>query len=356
MPKHYINQNIYYSAKERIKEIFQVFPKVYLAFSGGKDSTVMLHLALDVAKSMDRLPLDVLFVDLEGQYKMTIDHIKETIINNPDFNVHWVCLPLNLRNSVSTHQPHWRCWDDSEKPNWIRPLPQYKGVISDLDYYPFYKYGMEFEDFVYKWGKWFAQDSDCTCLLGIRADESLNRFVSVTSNGWKGKNWMSRATDNLVFSYPIYDWKTEDIWKYVGKERVPYNKLYDYFHLCGISIHQMRICQPYGDDQRQSLEYFQKIEPDTWNNLLKRVKGAHFGAIYSKTAVLGRRKIIKPEGITWKKYAKILLMTLPEITRTHYVKKIKTFFMWWNDNGFPMELIPDEGNLKLENSGKQPVV
>lgn len=354
MPKKYLNENVHRATKKRMKNIFNTFPKVYIAFSGGKDSTVMLHMALEVARLKKRLPLDVLFVDLEGQYSSTIQHIEDVVLNSEEINLHWVCLPLNLRNSVSVFQPHWRCWDPEQSDKWIRPMPDYPQVISSINHYPFFKYGMEFEDFVYQWGKWFSDGKSCTCLLGIRSDESLNRFFSVTTNGWSGNNWMSKATENLVFSYPIYDWRTEDIWRYVGKQKIKYNKLYDYFYLCGISIHKMRICQPYGDDQRQSLAYYHKIEPDTWNKVLGRVHGANFGALYSKTAVLGRIKVVLPEGLTWKEYAHILLESMPEITRNHYVAKIKTFLKWWENKGFTLDLIPDEGNLKLENSGKIP--
>ncbi|MDO5970641.1 DUF3440 domain-containing protein [Flavivirga aquimarina] len=355
MPKNYLDENVYVAAKNRILDIFNTFPKLYLAFSGGKDSTVMLHLALEVAESENRLPLDVLFVDLEGQYNTTIKHIEEIAINNPEkINLHWVCLPLNLRNSVSVYQPHWRCWDPGQSEAWIRPMPQHPQVISDVDYYPFFRFGMEFEDFVFQWGNWFSDGKLCTCLLGIRSDESLNRFFSVTTNGWNGKNWASKGSKNLIFSYPIYDWRTEDIWRYVGKEKLKYNKLYDYFYLCGISIHKMRICQPYGDDQRQSLEYYHQIEPETWSKIVARVHGVNFGAVYSKTAVLGRIKVVLPKGLTWKKYTYLLLESMPKITRNHYVSKIKTFLRWWENNGFSLELIPDEGNLKLENKGKIP--
>ncbi|MDN5215012.1 hypothetical protein QQ020_23225 [Fulvivirgaceae bacterium BMA12] len=34
--------------------------------------------------------------------------------------------------------------------------------------------------------------------------------------------------------------------------------------------------------------------------------------------------------------------------------KIKTFLNWWESNGFPFELVPDQANLKLENAGKLP--
>lgn len=354
MPKQYLDVDVYRAAKSRLGDVFRLFPKVYLAFSGGKDSTVLLHMALEIAESRNRLPLDVLFIDLEGQYDATIKHIEEIALDNDKINLHWVCLPLNLRNAVSVFQPHWRCWDPNLSNQWIRKMPEHPQIISDPDHYPFFRYGMEFEDFAYQWGEWFSAGKLTTGMLGIRADESLNRFITVTSRQWSGRNWMSKASRKLVFSYPIYDWRTEDIWRYMGKSKLPYNKLYDYFFLCGISIHKMRICQPYGDDQRQSLKYFHEIEPETWNRVVARVNGVNFGSIYSETAVLGRRKVILPKGLTWKNYVHVLLRSMPEITRRQYERKIKTFLTWWSHRGYPLDLIPDQGDLKLENSGKQP--
>ena len=42
MPKTYVDENVYTAAKKHMRDIFNTFPKLYLAFSGGKDSTVML--------------------------------------------------------------------------------------------------------------------------------------------------------------------------------------------------------------------------------------------------------------------------------------------------------------------------
>ena len=49
---------------------------VYISFSGGKDSTVMFYLVADHAKKINRR-FGCLFVDLEGQYKLTIKHTQE---------------------------------------------------------------------------------------------------------------------------------------------------------------------------------------------------------------------------------------------------------------------------------------
>lgn len=45
--KHRIGINVYEAANERIDYIFKNFERVYVSFSGGKDSGVMLNLCLD---------------------------------------------------------------------------------------------------------------------------------------------------------------------------------------------------------------------------------------------------------------------------------------------------------------------
>ena len=61
--KFYSKNNVYEEALKRIEFFFDEFEEVIVGFSGGKDSTVTLHLALEVAEKRNRLPLKVLFVD-----------------------------------------------------------------------------------------------------------------------------------------------------------------------------------------------------------------------------------------------------------------------------------------------------
>ncbi|WP_019779236.1 phosphoadenosine phosphosulfate reductase domain-containing protein, partial [Streptococcus sobrinus] len=74
----------------------------YLSVSGGKDSSVMLQLCAKVAREMNKT-FSVLYIDLEAQYKATIDHIEELREENKDVieRFYWCCLPLSLRNAVS---------------------------------------------------------------------------------------------------------------------------------------------------------------------------------------------------------------------------------------------------------------
>ena len=64
---------------------------------------------------------------------------------------------------------------------------------------------------------------------------------------WK---WTTRVAKDLFNVYPIYDWKTEDIWVFHGKNKhLPHNRVYDQMTKAGVKLSQQRLCQPYGDDQ-----------------------------------------------------------------------------------------------------------
>lgn len=345
------------AAQKRIERTFDDFPNVYVSFSGGKDSGVMLELAAREARKRGRT-LGVLTVDLEGQYKHTIDFIQTMLARHEDVvEVYWVCLPISLRNAVSQFQPQWQCWDPDQKSQWIRPLPDHPGVVNDPKLFPFFERGMEFEDFVPKFGEWYSEKHGgrlTACVVGIRSDESLNRYRTIAS--WKkgkhaGLQWTTEVGQCLFNIYPIYDWRTEDIWRFNGKEKVPYNRVYDLMHQAGLSIHQARLCQPYGDDQRKGLWLFHIIEPETWSRVVSRVQGANFGAMYATHTgnIFGRVKIEKPESCeTWRQYATALLASMPPQTADHFRDKIAKFLHFYEFE-YVGGNIPDDGPMSKDS-------
>lgn len=351
MPKKKLGMNVLDAANGRIAQTFQSFEKVYLSFSAGKDSTVMLHLAGDYARKHGRR-FGVLLVDLEGQYKMTMEHARKCIDMYRDvIDLYWVCLPIALRNAVSVYEPKWTPWDPERKEDWIRQPPE--DAITDEGFFDFFDRDMEFEELVPLFGEWYAQGKRCACMVGIRADESLNRFrtiASATKTKFKDWQWSTLVTDNVYNIYPIYDWRTQDIWVYHAKNPdKPYNKLYDLMHRAGVSLGNQRICQPYGDDQRRGLWLFHLIEPETWAKVVARVNGANSGALYVQENgnINGYNKIDKPANHTWRSFAEMLLKSMPKKTQEHYENKIALFCKWWMERGYP-EGIPDEAELNLE--------
>ena len=357
MPKIRLGMTTYTAAQERIEYTFDNFERIYLSFSAGKDSTVMLHMVMDEAIKRNR-KIGVLIVDLEGQYKLTMEHAEQCIeMYKSNIDLHWVCLPIHLRNAVSVYQPFWKCWDSEVKEAWIRQPPECANTDGSI--YPFFEDGMEFEEFVPLFGEWYSQSKTCACLVGIRSDESLNRYRTIASNkkiAHQGRQWTTKVTANCFNVYPIYDWTHEDIWVYHSKNKEkPHNKLYDYMHKAGLAMGNMRICQPYGDDQRRGLWLFHLIEPETWARVVARVNGANGGALYMQEwgNINGYRKVSKPQGHTWRSFAELLIKSMPEKTQEHYENKIILFQKWWRAKGYP-EGIPDAADYNLEQARRVP--
>jgi len=343
------------AARQRIAYTFDNFEKIYIAYSGGKDSTVMFHLIMNEARKRAR-KVGVLYVDLEAQYAATIAHSEKMFNLYKDLiDLHWVCLPISLRNAVSNFEPRWTCWDPEKKDLWVRPLPKGPDVISDPNFYPFFVSGFEFEELVPEFGKWYSEGKTTACCVGIRCDESLNRFrtiVSKTKTRYDNQPFTTLVEpDSTLYNvYPIYDWQVGDIWRYhANNADRPYNPIYDYMFKAGLTPAQMRICQPYGDDQKKGLWLYHILEPQTWFKVLNRVNGTTSGALYTQESgnISGNTKIFKPDNHTWESFCHLLLKSLPEATAKNYLKKFKVFLGWWKERGYP-EGIPQEAPGVLE--------
>lgn len=349
--KIYGNKSVLQAARERITKALDEVERVYVAFSGGKDSSVLLHLVMEQAIER-KIKVGVMFIDFEAQYADTIRHVEDIFeMYRGNIDPHWICMPMLLRNALTNYEPRWICWESGKEDIWIREKPkQYK---TEHDY-PFAQPGMEFEEFIVLFGEWFGQGKKTAGFIGIRAQESLHRYCAVatwekkdlTLNDWR---WTTKIVDQVYNVYPIYDWLTEDIWRYhaVYPDK-PHNEIYDKMYRAGVPLANQRLCQPYGDDQRRGLWLYHILEPATWFKVVARVNGANSGALYVEETgnVMGYGKIIKPKNHTWKSFCNLLLQTMPKKTREHYIYRFKKFIYGWHNRGYPE--IPEEAPPELE--------
>lgn len=318
--------NVLDAARQRIAWIFDNVPRIYVSFSGGKDSTVMTHLVMTEAKQRNR-KVGVLFIDWEAQYHLTLEHVAEVFEMYKEWiDPYWIALPMRTVNACSMEEPEWVCWEEGKE--WVREKP--KQAITDPTFFPFYTEAQTFEEFVPAFGQWYSQGQLTACFVGIRVAESLNRWRTIVQQRKQtldDKRWTTWHGGYVYNAYPLYDWKAEDLWTYHGTTGLPYNRLYDRMHQAGVPLHNMRICEPYGDEQRKGLWLFHVIEPETWSKIVARVAGANTGALYAneKGNILGNVKIELPEGYTWQKYAMFLLETMPPHTAEHYKNKIAVY-------------------------------
>lgn len=353
--KRYLQDDVLTASRKRIAATFDEVERVYIAFSGGKDSSVMFHLVMEEAVRRNQR-VGVMYIDMEAQYADTIKHAKEMLQLYRDYiDPHWICVPMRLRNALTNYEPQWIAWDPSREDDWIRPMPH--GCKTPADYpflYDEMHDGIEFEEFIVMFGRWYGQGKKTAGFIGIRAQESLHRYCAIAT--WekrdlmlKGWRWTTKIVENVYNVYPIYDWLTEDIWRFhAAHPDRPHNAIYDKMQMAGVPLSDQRLCQPFGDDQRKGLWLYHILEPETWFKLVARVNGANSGALYvqERGNMTGYDKVTLPPGHTWQSFTNMLLKTLPPQMQKHYSDRFKKFIVGWHRRGY--DVIPDEAPLQLE--------
>lgn len=351
MGRVYKEKNVLEAARERINLTLDNTEKHYVAYSGGKDSTVLLHLVVEEALKRGR-KTGVMFIDMEAQYSDTINHAEQLFEDyKDDIDLHWICIPLRLRNALTNYEPQWVCWNEEQRDIWVREKPVNAKGLND---YPFAVPELEFEELIVLFGEWYGGGEKTAAFIGIRAEESLHRYCAIatwqkknlTLNGWR---WTTKIIDQVYNTYPIYDWLTADIWKYHSiYPHKKHNPIYDKMQMAGVPLKNQRLCQPFGDDQRRGLWLYHILEPETWPKLIARVNGANSGALYIQESgnITGYNKIKKPDGHTWQSFCNLLLQTLPPHMQKHYRTRFKKFISGWKQRGY--DRIPEEAPPELE--------
>ena len=328
MAKRYLNENVYEAAQKRITIAFNEFDKVLVSLSGGKHSSVLVQLTNDIAKKLNK-KFYVMFLDQECISQYTSNHIEELKqLSNIEKFFH-ICLPFEEDNAVSQFNPQWIMWDKNIEDKWVRERAK-DAVIEEYELFDFFYKGMADFEFYPKFAEWLAAGESLANIIGIRAQESLNRWRTIARdniNRYKDLKYTVVESENVVKFYPIYDWVVADVWHCVFKNNYKYNYLYELMTKDGIPFNDQRICQPFGLEQRRGLDLFAKFEPELWDKLVNRVSGANYGALYARTEMLGHLGTSKPEHMNWEQYTCFLIESLalqyPEIA-DQYVEKIKT--------------------------------
>lgn len=346
MDRKYLNKNVYQALLERLDFIFKEFQNIYVSFSGGKDSGLLLQLILDFRDTYyPSRVVGVFHQDFEAQYSATTKYVEETFtsLSSNLIERYWVCLPMATRTALSNYEMYWFPWDDKKKESWVRPMPQHEYVINmDNNIMTTYRYKMHQEDLAKQFGRWYKQshgDKKTICLLGIRADESLQRYSGFINKkyGYKNQCWITRQFKDLWAASPLYDWTTEDVWHAYFKFGFKYNELYNLYYKAGLNISQMRVASPFQDYAKDSLNLYRVIDPGIWVKLVGRVRGANFASIYGKTKAMGYRTVSLPNGHTWKSYTQFLLCTLPKELRDSYIIKFNKSINFWHNIGGGLE-------------------
>lgn len=306
--------NVLDGAKQRLIDCFKRFDKVVVSFSGGKDSTIVLNLALEVANELNRLPLEVVLIDEEALTFHTHEYA-ERVANRKGLEFKWYCTPVKHRNACSNNEPWWYPWEPSKHHLWCRELP--KKAITN---HPRFKPGQTLPEFCDELYQDFK--GNVVILTGVRAQESLRRRTAVLRKS--ADNYISHRHGNTHIAHPIYDWSSKDVWLAIHKFNWDYNTLYDEIDkMPNFHNHftKQRISNPFGEEPLRGIDVYQLTDKALWDKMQDRVRGARTALRYANAGLYTGRSL-PPNFKCWKDYFEVIMTGYEEPYKTVVQKSI----------------------------------
>jgi len=319
----YTEKNVLDAVRERISYIFDEFENIIVSVSGGKDSTVLVHLVMSEANRRGR-KVGMFFLDEEVVYDSTIKQVDYLMSMYPEnTNRLWLQVEFKLTNAVSLNESQLICWEKGKHKLWMRskradsiqfkPWDVTKETIRDKNK------GFGFYDAI---GNFQKSRQNTAFLVGLRATEGPNRWRAVAKNpGYKDVYWCTKMLQGNVSFYPIYDWNFHDVWKYIYDKGLRYSKIYDYMFKKGMGLQEIRVSSLIHEKSFKALVELPEFEPKTYNRLLKRVQGISIGNLYGKDSLMLKVRKLPKNFSTWMEYRNFLLATYPDESKKHIFEK-----------------------------------
>lgn len=347
--------NVRDAAIKRLGYIFDNFEKIIVSFSGGKDSTALLYLTIGEAEKRGE-KIYVFFLDQEFEYQSTINFMEEIMKHETVIPI-WFQIPGILPTAIH-HDDYWLYpWNPDERDKWLRAQKRVAIKSITWDHNVPYSFKEEkmfgFYGFMKIMEQMFKEEKTAH-LVGLRAEESLDRFRAVIKNeGIEGIPWSTKGKHNSIKFYPIYDWTFQDIWVHAAKEKYKYNKMYDYFWKRGYPMRKMRVSSIMNRKAFECLADIQEFEPKLYDKLLERTNGVKTASEYSGRGKIFKTKKLPDKFMSWKEYRDFLLLTYPnkehcDIFKERFSKQKENEFVY-RQQVFQLQIHDITNSKKIQN-------
>lgn len=339
MPRqHYTGETVLDAARRRIHLLFDHFgDKLVVSVSGGKDSTVLAHLALMEAHRRG-LRIGVHLLDEEVMYESSVEQVRYLMGLFPaNTRRMWLQVPFRLTNAASLTEGQLDCWAPGDHKLWMRSKE-----ADSIQHPPWTAQQVSVRDRAKGFGFYDVIDTFARLypghafLVGLRAaGESPNRWRAVTKNpvqfGDQRIFWGTTKGETVTV-YPIYDWNAHDVWKYIATEGLKYSRIYDFQHRMGYPQNERRVSSLIHERSFRAIADLPAFEPKTYARLQKRIKGIALAQETAKSAQLFRCRKLPKNFRSWRAYRDFLIATHPvaehaDIFRRRFARHLDNEFV-----------------------------